>query len=166
MFSLHDILSMYRRNREKTNSDLNTDRHSLTRMSISVTRVCPLDHEALFSMRTLTGMRVAERCRLRSSVAPPTVILWGQQSFVLRQARDSSAIIVERICAVANADSGDSFFPSLKQTVRSRVNSDQVHIVSRLASFSSQAGRLRHVVGTHPRNINPEGAKVFCFLSA
>ena len=163
MFSLHDILSMYRRNREKTNSDLNTDRHSLTRMSISVTRVCPLDHEALFSMRRLTGMRVAERRRLRSSVAPPTVILWGQQSFVLRQARDSSAIIVERICVVANADSGDSFFPSLKQTLRSRVNSFRVQIVS---SFSWQAGRLRHVVGTHPRNINPEGAKVFCFLSA
>ena len=26
--------------------------------------------------RTLTGMRVAERRRLRSSVAPPTAILW------------------------------------------------------------------------------------------
>ena len=40
-------------------------------------------------MRLLTRMRVAERRRLRSSVAPPTVILWGKLPYFLRQARDS-----------------------------------------------------------------------------
>ncbi len=57
------------------------------RTAFSVARVCPVSLAALFSRLSLTRMRVAERHRLRSSVAPPTEILWGRLPYFLSQAR-------------------------------------------------------------------------------
>ena len=94
-------------------------------------------------------MRVAERTRLRSAVAPPTVIFLGQLQYVQLQAQDSRSNIVGRTCAVAIADSGDSLFSLLRQTLRSWVNSDRVRIVgSQGRSLQMQPGD-RLVIGNH-----------------
>ena len=149
-YSLHDVRAVYRRTREKTNKDLDIDQHSSAGMSISVTRVCPVSHAALFSMCTVTGMRVAERRRLRSSAAPPTEIHWGQLPYFLTRARDSSSnIMYEDVCR-GKRRLRRFIFVSLKQTLQSRENSNRVRIGG----------------GIHSRSTKPEGAKVFCFLSA